>query len=1472
MYRTRKLSVFIAVLLLLQLGLPGWPSITQPASAATSGPMVLSFSPADDLTNVPLGTNLKITFDENVRKGDSSAYITIYESASNKEIEKISVGSSQVYINSSNQREVTITRSTSSSNAFQLNTNYHVLIDAGAFLNVSNGAAYAGIQNATTWNFRTVAVVDPTKPVHTSMYPTGNGASITTDISITFSKPVYAASGSIQISSTDDTRSIPVTSGSVTGSGTNQIVIRPDGALLPGSTYTVTIPAQAFQDASGNTYNGTSWSFTTDSAPVNLAAADPFSPADNSNLVPINSELTVKFDKAVQARPNKYVEIRRVSNNSTFLKLEATSSLIKVNQHTVTIQPSSAFEANTAYYVLIDPGAFTEPDPNGSRWFYGISAATIWNFTTDYGNDRSAPVLNSRTPAQNGTANGVNTLLTMTFNEPVFPSSGDIEIRQVNGGTLFRSIPITSARVTGGGTNTLTIDANKAIGGEAAKSFVNNTKYYVTVGNRAIRDAAGNFFGGISGTSGWSFTVTQDTVRPTLNAISPANNATAVGLLPEFAASFSKPVMAWTGEIRFNPVDSNAASMVKATFWVDPDDSKRIIIRPIEALKENTNYYITIEEEAITDLVGNRFVGILNQYQWTFQTIGGDKTPPAITKSEVSGTTLRIIFNEPLNANLKPSPASFYVTVNGAARSINSVTVAGNTVSLTLSSSVGSNQQVRVSYTKPAVGLVQDLSGNQAASFSNVEVSNGFSSNTPVIVGGSASGNQVVLNFSEQLATVNAYAYTQFSVSAGGSNYFTTSISNSGTSVTLYLSSSIPSGQTVYVSYSPSSYPLTGVSGITVSSFSNYNLSGSPGTPGWGDTLPPILQSVTASGTTVTIKYNEALSTYNIPGTFQYSVLVDGSARTVSSLRISGDSVILTLSSSVLANQKVRVSYIGSSNTVTDIYGNPAASFTNITANESLGTGLPGSMQGAIMKGSAITLSFNEVLNPASIPATSMFLVRVNDMVRIVTNVQVSGTAVILTLSTPGGVGDRVSISYFSSDNGLKTIGGMAISSFSNVNAANQTTLLDTLTGDYEAADGDGIALKTSATTTSADVSPAGVAASRYTIMNDRFITAVTTSRDAGIASPRIVFKVPSHEKAAIVGISVIALDMANKQGGNVTLVVEHNDASFELPLRTLNFSELGLMVGGNGVSNQVLIQIDQGSTTLTTALVKALGSSKASMIAGPVHYEVAVANGATKQALNTFNGYLTQTMKASTGVDASQTAVVWLDAVTGTLSYAPTALQTVGNVTTANFKRQGSGAYVLVRNTFSFSDISKHWAADSIQMMARKFIVEGMSVTQFEPNKAITRGEFATYIAKGLGLSGNRTAAAKFSDVNTNTVMGAYIGAAAAASIVKGNTDGTFKPNNPITRQDMAAMMMRAAKTAGLTVSLPQSEATYLQPFSDSGKISSYAKTDVAQAIYLGIINGKTPTTLSPLTNATRAEGTVMIMRLLEKAGFLTQ
>jgi uncharacterized repeat protein (TIGR02059 family) len=1479
MNRTGKLALFVVIMMLLQTGLAGWPGGAKQAGAAAAGPVVLNLSPADDLLNVPINTDLKLTFDESVKKGPDSAGISIVESGTNRVLEKINVSSSRVVLEDS-QRSARITLDKSTAGRkLELDTNYYVTVDAGAFANVSNGAAYAGISNASAWNFRTIAQVDNTRPVHVTRLPTGNSVAITSPLTITFDEPVFAASGSIQISSTEDNRSISVTSSEVTGSGTSTITVTPAAALQPDTAYTVTIPGTAFQDASGNLYVGSNWTFRTDVAPVNISS---LSPIDNATSVLITSPLTITFDRNVQARADKYIEIRRVSNNTTFERFQATSSRISVTNNQVRITPSSNLEANTGYYVLIDAGAFTWPDPNGDQWYHGIASATVWNFTTDYGNDTSAPVLTGSTPlvpANNTSVSSTNTLLQMNFNEPVFPSSGTIDIRESVTGALFRSIPVTSLRVTGGGTYQITIDPNKAISGEAAKAFVNNTKYYVTIGNRAIRDAAGNYYSGITSSSSWTFTVTQDTIRPTLTLTQPLNNSTLVGVSSTFSATFSEPVMAGGGEIWFKPASGTIAPEVRGSFEVDNSNKQKINIIPVTdtniktSLLANTPYYVYIDASAITDLAGNSFAGILNEYQWAFRTFGSDTTPPVLSKTQWSGSTITLTYNETLNPDSVPSAGSFYVTVNGASRGISNVEIRGESVLLTLTSPIVAGQQVRLAYTKLSpTGQLQDLSGNEAASLALQDVAAAQDTTLPSLVSGTASGSAISLVFSKDLATVNSNAYLQFTVNVGGVNYSTTSISSTGKTVLLTVSGTIQNYQNVRVSYTPGAYALRDLAGNYLNTINNYTLYSVP------DTTAPVLQSVTASGSVVTLTYNKTLNTASIPSTGQYSVLVDNVARSVVQVQVSGNGVFLTLSSAITTGQTVTVSYLASVTLVIDLAGNPAASFNNVSssgASTGGGTGTGGTgtsgLYGAIAKGSALTLSFADTLSSGYIPPVSQFYVKANEISKPVASAAVNGNTVVLTLSSPIGVGEAVYITYYSSSTGLRTASGTTVASFSNVSVANQTTLLDSLSGDYEPAEGGGVGLKTTASITSSDSSPAGVQANRYTVLSDRITTAFQTARSAGMTTPRVVFKVPASERAAIVAVPISTLDAAYRLSGNSVFGIQYGDVTYELKLQSADFTRINTLLNGGSAGGQLLLRVDQGVNALTSSLNSKINSSNTQLLAGPYHFDVTAVNGSLQAEYNNFESYVVRTIRNYQTLDKSQSSVVWLDPQTGELSYVPTTFTTSEGKTVTTFQRKGNSAYALVRNGLIYTDVNKHWAEATIHALARKFIVSGRSVGTFDPDKVISRAEFAMYIAKGLGLEANKTEAAKYKDIPSNMAAAPYIGAASKAGIVFGNTDGTFKPYSPITRQDMAVMMIRAAKVAGLSTDIPQAEATYLQPFQDKGKISSYARTDVAKSIHHGIIYGKSTTLLSPLTNATRAEAAVMLKRLLEKAGFLS-
>ncbi|CAH1193073.1 hypothetical protein PAECIP111893_00380 [Paenibacillus plantiphilus] len=1456
--RNRSMSFLLAVLLIVQIGIGSL--LTDPAqvSAATSGPAILAKSPSSGAGNVAPNSPLIITFDENVSKGTGSAAITIRR-FDNELFESYVVASdSRVSINATSRNLVTITPS----KPFAVNERYYVVIDAGAFKNESNNANFNGLTSPADWNFRTVETLDTTAPVITGLNP-GNGGTAVMGAphTIQFDEPVYAASGTITVTNINqpsDSQIISTVSTNVSGNSTSTISFTLNNALKPSSTYEVLISNGAFQDLSGNKFAGVSssqWRFATSAPPLGAVSLQP---ADDAYNVSISSNFVLTFPVHVAVHTGN-IRINNISDNSTVQTINVNSSYVTVSGGVVTINPPSDLAGKRGYYILIDPGAFKDAS-NGALLFEGISAANVWNFETDHGDDNTPPTLvGERKPGNIQTSPTLD--MELNFSEPVYVGSGNIVIKSSND-AIVASIPVTSTKLTGGGTTKIAVK-------DTSVAFVNNSKYYIQIDGQAFQDARGNKFAGITGKSDWEFTVTQDTEKPAVISLSPLNNskdAATSGLVLE--ALFNEQIQLGTAptvpSVTIKRASGTDNSPITTKLAIDPQNTRKLVITPDSALAAYTDYYVEITEGTVTDIAGNKFDGILNRAQWTFKTVNSTSGAPVLSKSEILGNSKIVLtFNEGLDANSVPVPANFYVTVNGAGRSVASVQVSGQTVTLTLQGTVSAGQVVKLSYS-PGAKPIQDTTGTAAASILNRDITNSPDNTLPRQLSGIVSGNTIILTMSEEIEQVTSNANSQFSVYLGGSYRSVTNLSSS--SSTLFITfngNAVATNETVSLSYSAGSYPVKDPAGNKLASFSSFQIQNGQ------DTIAPVLQSMTVLSNQITLVYNESINPALLPPTSAFSVTVNGVARGVSSVSISGTHVILNLASAVSSSDYVIVSYSIKSPAFSDFGGNPAPAFTNMTA----GGGSGGSyitFSGAIAKAGTITISFSEGLNSSYVPSSSQFSVKVNNVTRPISSISINGSSVILNLYTPVAIGDTVKISYSAAGVTLRGTGGVQVNSFTDINAANQTSWTDNAGGDFEAATGGGLSIKKSAATTTSAISPAGRSTTQYELSAEKITSAYSAIRSASGMQPRVVFTVPDSENAGMVALPLKALEDAKNAYPTASVAVIYKDTTYELPLSALDYRQLGQMMNAAAPVGQLIVSIDTNAIGMSSQLTAELNASNAQMQISPVSFELFVKSSGVTKSVDNLNGYVTRSIMTGSNLEARQIAVVWLDSQTGKLSYVPTKVTQESGKSLVTFKRKGNSVYAVVKGGVKYTDIAKHWGRNDILLMGNKYVVEGRTLTTFEPDKPVTRGEFAMFIAKGLGLSGDKQAAGKFKDVNTSTAMAAYIGAASNAGIVQGMTDGTFKPNSPVTREQMASMMVRAANAAGNQMKLSKSQSEVLKRFTDNKKIGTWAQGDVAKAVEAGIINGMAANSFGGKSNATRAQAAVMTKRLLVYLGFM--
>lgn len=165
-------------------------------------------------------------------------------------------------------------------------------------------------------------------------------------------------------------------------------------------------------------------------------------------------------------------------------------------------------------------------------------------------------------------------------------------------------------------------------------------------------------------------------------------------------------------------------------------------------------------------------------------------------------------------------------------------------------------------------------------------------------------------------------------------------------------------------------------------------------------------------------------------------------------------------------------------------------------------------------------------------------------------------------------------------------------------------------------------------------------------------------------------------------------------------------------------------------------------------------------------------------------------------------------------------------------------------------------WYHDDVYRMAELGLVLGTDADHFSPGVRLTRGMLAVILYRLEGEP--KTAAGEhFTDVPSGKWFSDGVNWAASRGIVTGYGNGKYGPNDPITREQLAAILWRYAES-------PES-ADKLSGFTDGGEVSEYAVSALRWAVERGIVNGKGSGILDPKGNATRAEAAAILARFLD-------
>ncbi len=173
-----------------------------------------------------------------------------------------------------------------------------------------------------------------------------------------------------------------------------------------------------------------------------------------------------------------------------------------------------------------------------------------------------------------------------------------------------------------------------------------------------------------------------------------------------------------------------------------------------------------------------------------------------------------------------------------------------------------------------------------------------------------------------------------------------------------------------------------------------------------------------------------------------------------------------------------------------------------------------------------------------------------------------------------------------------------------------------------------------------------------------------------------------------------------------------------------------------------------------------------------------------------------------------------------------------------------------------AFKDISGHWAEQEINALAEKGILSGDGNGSFRPDDVLTRAEFVKMLVTLLAEPTDYQGG--FADVQSGAWYAPFVQTAVSKGIAGGYADGLFRPEGAVTREEAAKMLMMAFPGD------EQAEESILLQFSDSRELAEWAASYMAQAVQRGIFKGTDDGKIEPKAKLTRAMAAAVLYRLL--------
>lgn len=374
-------------------------------------------------------------------------------------------------------------------------------------------------------------------------------------------------------------------------------------------------------------------------------------------------------------------------------------------------------------------------------------------------------------------------------------------------------------------------------------------------------------------------------------------------------------------------------------------------------------------------------------------------------------------------------------------------------------------------------------------------------------------------------------------------------------------------------------------------------------------------------------------------------------------------------------------------------------------------------------------------------------------------------------------------------------------------------------------------------------------------------------AEDGETVTPVVNLNIETETADVSVALQVDTVETLEEN--DVTLCIQTGAVTYEMPAGTLDSGSL-LTDSGDPVEGDYELRFNSEAVDVEEALASVEGSSEDGLaLEAALEGKTKIiqlsldiyTDGDKVGSVYEFKEPLTVRISLADVPDADpdKVGVYYLDEETGKPVFMGGKVVLVDGEPMIEFSTTHYSRYAILEAKVSYPDVTTHWAKAYVESMGAKRIVKGYPDGSFLPEKAVTRAEFAKLVVAAMGWE-SAAYEGSFTDVAASDWHAGWIAAAAAEGVVNGYADGTFKPDAPITRLEMAAMLCKATHCK-----LEGDVEEILADYQDSSLIADWGVLYAAKTVENELMNGMDGG-FNPAGTTTRAQAATAIYRLYNK------